>query len=494
MSDAIAALAALYSSHFNCDATDITPVAASGGYRAYYRVSGPAGTVIGTYGPDVDENRAFIYLARHFRDVGIDGIPEVFAVSDCENFYLQSDAGHTSVFELLAPIRSGGNCDESVVSTLAEAMKLLARVQFVGARNLDFSQCYPESAMTRRQVNYDLNYFKYLFLKPVLGDFNENRLQDELDRLADEICAMLPDCKTFMVRDFQSRNVMVGNDGRLTLIDFQGGRRGPVEYDVASFLWQARAALPRSIKSRLVEYYIRCASEVGAGVFDAAKFRSSLPSFVLFRVLQTLGAYGFRGLYERRPHFVASIPRGVENLMEIVDELNLSAAYPYIAELSAKLSQAYAVRTLSTFTSVPQIIAGQLTVCVSSFSFKKGVPPDLSGNGGGFVFDCRAVHNPGRYEEYRRLTGRDVPVIKFLEDNGEVFEFLNAAYSLVDASVRRYLQRNFSSLCVSFGCTGGQHRSVYCAEAMARHIVQLFPQARVVLWHREQGIIEEFNR
>ena len=493
MNETAERLSALYASHFGCGMpASAMPVAASGGNRAYYRLEGAAGRVIGTEGADLAENRAFIYLSRHFAERGL-AVPHVLAESADGHCYLQTDCGETSLFETLAPERQAGVFGEKAVGMLRQALRLLVEVQFRGAEGLDFSRCHPQEAMNQRMIAWDLNYFKYSFLKPALGDFDEDRLQDDLDSIAATVGEAAADAATFMVRDFQSRNLMVDSDGKLTLIDFQGGRRGPVEYDVASFLWQAKAAFPPELRSEMTDYYVELASRYESRGFSAARFRRRLPVFVLFRVLQTLGAYGFRGLWERRPHFIESIGPGVANLTGVLEEFNLSERYPYLAEIARRLAESYTVRTASAISSVPPAPAGVMTVTVASFSYKKGVPADLSGNGGGFVFDCRAVHNPGRYDRYKPLTGRDREVIDFLEENGEIFRFLDSAYKLVDASVDRYLSRGFTSLCASFGCTGGRHRSVYSAEAMARHLRERYPQIRVVLWHREQNIVEVYN-
>lgn len=493
MNETEARLAGLYALHFDgVSPAELTPVAASGGNREYYRLEGTAGNVIGTSGSDLAENRAFIYLSKHFAGKGL-LVPHVLAVSDCGRYYLQTDCGCSSLFDILADARTSGRFGEEDVHLLRAALDLLIDVQFEGASGIDFNRCYPQPAMNARMIAWDLNYFKYSFLKPALGDFDEALLQDDLDSIATAVGEAAVEADTFMVRDFQSRNLMVDDAGKLSLIDFQGGRRGPVEYDVASFLWQAKAAIPPSLRMQLVDWYVAHAERYALRGFSAERFRRRLPVFVLFRVLQTLGAYGFRGLYERRPHFIASIGPGVANLRGVISEFNLAKEYPYLAEIAEKLADCYAVRTASAISSVPPAPAGVLTVSVASFSYKKGVPADFSGNGGGFVFDCRAVHNPGRFDRYKPLTGRDAPVVNFLEENGEIFTFLESAYKLVDASVARYISRGFTSLCVSFGCTGGRHRSVYSAEAMTRHMHERFPQIRVVLWHREQDVLEIFN-
>lgn len=466
-------------------------IAGAGSNRIYFRVcSSEHGSVIATCGTDLAENRSFLYLARHFASLGLD-VPQVLAVSADEMTYLQSDLGDVSLFSAMAQSRQSGRFSVGDAALLRDSLAMLARVQFIGARNIDFNRCFPSPAMDDGMILSDLNYFKYCFLKTSGTEFDEARLASEFDRLYAVLAKRAATARQFMVRDFQSRNVMLA-EGMPFLIDFQGGRRGPVEYDVASFLWQAKANIPSELRKELVEYYISLVNAEFACEFDEAGFRDSLPYFVLFRMLQTLGAYGFRGLTEHKPHFISSIPLAVCNLASCLKDSGLDREFPYIASLVSGLEGSALVSQISVLNSVPAL-EGCLTVTVSSFSYKRGVPMDLSGNGGGFAFDCRAIHNPGRYDEYKPLTGRDVPVIQFIESNNEAADFLSAAAQMVDASVRRYSQRGFTSLSVAFGCTGGRHRSVYCAEHMAHHIADKFPAVRVVLWHREQGIMEIFN-
>ncbi|MCM1405815.1 MAG: phosphotransferase [[Clostridium] fimetarium] len=434
-------------------------------------------TVIGTEGDDAAENRTFRDLSQHFASKGLP-VPSVLAISPDSDCYLQSDLGDKSLFDAIADGRSSGYFSPEETALLSEAVRMLARIQIEGGRDMDFSICSPYEAMDRRMVDWDLNYFKYCFLKPALGEIDDARLQDEFDMIRERLLEGESSWHAFMARDFQSRNIMVTDEG-LKLIDFQGGRRGPLAYDLVSLLWQAKAKIPRDIRWSLIDVYINEANALGAGL-DPAEFRESVPMFALFRVMQTLGAYGFRGLVQGKQHFIESIPRGVANLVELVAEAPVSL--PYLKSVAAALAERFKC----------EIPAPGLTVTVGSFSYKKGYPADPSGNGGGFVFDCRAIHNPGRYEQYRRLTGMDEPVRRFLEEDGEVLTFLSHAEPLVGASVERYIKRGFTSLSVWFGCTGGQHRSVYCAEAMARFVNGKYG-ARVRLIHREQGVEKLFE-
>ncbi|WP_278366122.1 RapZ C-terminal domain-containing protein, partial [Phocaeicola barnesiae] len=329
----------------------------------------------------------------------------------------------------------------------------------------------------RRSILWDLNYFKYCFLKATGLEFQEDKLEDEFEHMAEIL--MRSASATFLYRDFQSRNVMI-KDGEPYFIDFQGGRKGPFYYDVASFLWQAKANLPDSLRMELVSHYIDALREYKP--VDETYFKSQLRHFVLFRTLQVLGAYGFRGYFEKKPHFIQSVPFAVENLRQLLkDDF---PEYPYLCEMLRNLTE------LKQFTDERK--KRQLTVKVMSFAYKKGIPEDPTGNGGGYVFDCRAVNNPGKYDRYKPYTGLDENVIRFLEEDGEITRFLEHVYALVDAHVQRYIERGFTNLSVCFGCTGGQHRSVYSAQHVAEHISRKFG-VKVQLIHREQNIEQIFE-
>ena len=465
----------LYRSVFSAEPQSCAALTGSASNRKYYRLSGEGGSCIGVVGTDMRENEAFLVIARHFRSKGIN-VPEVYAVSDDRMAYIQEDLGGVVLFDLLTQARKTGEGMSDVDALLCKTMAMLPKIQFEGAMGLDFSVCYPQPSFDRRMVMFDLNYFKYCFLKPSGLEFDEVALQDDFERLADDL--QQHDTDTFLYRDFNARNVMV-KDGEPYFVDFQGGRRGPVFYDVASFAWQARARFTDGQKDAMLSSYL---SEYAAySSMDEGAFRCSLRLFVLFRLLQVLGAYGFRGWVEHKANFVTSIPAAIA---ELKAWLTVPAEnYPYLIKVLGRLVELPRFRETRSEDGV-------LEVNVYSFSFKKGVPHDPSGNGGGYVFDCRSIHNPGRYEPYKKLTGRDGPVIKFLEDDGEIFGFLEHAYAIVDPHVETYIKRGFTSLMVSFGCTGGQHRSVYSAEHMAHHLAQKFPGIRVRLIHREQSITE----
>ena len=451
----------------------------SASHRRYYRLTGADGrTLIGVEGTDADENRAFLTIDRHFAAQGIH-VPKVVAVDGL--CYLQEDLGTTVLYDALAAGRASGNYGPDEVSLLRKTLAALPKIQVEGARGLDFSVCYPQPSFDGRMVDFDLNYFKCDFLKLVGVEFNEVFLQDDFDRLKADLLAEPSD--TFLYRDFNARNVMLV-DGEPYFIDFQGGRRGPVYYDVASFLWQARAKYPETLREELLQVYLDALRAYGP--VDETHFRERLRLFILFRMLQVLGCYGYRGLWEGNQAFSSSIPPA----LSIVQSLLPFNDYPYLSEVLAKLCGGDPEQSLIAEGSGNNTPSGErspLTVTVYSFSFKKGIPEDPSGNGGGYVFDCRSVHNPGKYERFKQLTGLDEPVIQFLEEDGEILRFLDHVYALVDAHVERFLERGFTHLQVSFGCTGGQHRSAYSAQHLAEHLAAKYP-VRVHLINRERGI------
>ena len=465
----------LYKNFTGNDATEIAEMPSSGSNRRYFRLKGEH-TLIGVVGTSVDENNAFIYMSAHFAQKGLP-VPKVLICSDDHIAYLQEDLGDTILYNAIEKGRLTRVFGEEEKRLLVKTIRKLPDIQFAGADGMDFSHCYPAPAFNSRSIMWDLNYFKYCFLKATGLEFLEDKLEDDFQRLTDVL--MRSSSATFMYRDFQSRNVMIKDD-EPWFIDFQGGRKGPVYYDVASFLWQAKANFPDSLRQELLKEYIDALRKYQP--VNEPYFHAQLHHFVLFRTLQVLGAYGFRGYFEKKPHFMQSVPFAIANLREL-----LKVPYPEYPYLSKVLTD---LVNLKQFTD--ELQKRTLTVRVMSFAYKKGIPNDPSGNGGGYVFDCRAVNNPGKYERYKPYTGLDQPVIKFLEDDGEIFHFLENAYELVDAHVKRFMERGFTNMMVCFGCTGGQHRSVYSAQKMAEHINSKF-NVKVELVHREQNIEQTFN-
>ena len=460
----------LYIAYVGCEPQAIEEMPASGSNRRYFRLLGNP-TLIGVSGESLEENRAFLYMAEHFKQKGLP-VPTIYARSENNMFYLQEDLGDTLLFNAIEKGRQTSIFSEEEKELLRKTMRLLPAIQFAGADGMDFSYCHPQAEFNSRSILWDLNYFKYCFLKATGLEFQEDRLEDDFQKMSDVL--LRSSSATFLYRDFQSRNVMV-KDGEPWLIDFQGGRKGPIYYDVASFLWQAKANYPDELRQELLNEYIQALRKYKP--VDEAYFHAQLRHFVLFRTMQVLGAYGFRGYFEKKPHFIQSVPYAIENLRQLLKEPY--PEYPYLTEV------------LKSLTELKQFADGlqkrKLTVKVMSFAYKKGIPEDTTGNGGGYVFDCRAVNNPGKYERYKPFTGLDEPVIKFLEEDGEITTFLEHVYALVDASVKRYIERGFTNLSVCFGCTGGQHRSVYSAQHLAEHLNQKFG-VQVNLVHREQNI------
>lgn len=469
-------LRTLFYSFTGSEPESCRPLSPSGSRRRYFRLSAEGKSLIGVIGTDADENHAFITIDRHFRTKGIN-VPEVLAVSEDGMAYLQEDLGDEILYNQMSEDRKAGKYTPEHQELLCKVMSMLPAIQHEGAEGLDFSVCYPDSEFNARMVDFDLNYFKYCYLKTSGVEFNEVLLQDDFDRMKEDLLA--ESGGTFMYRDFQARNVML-SAGEPWFIDFQGGRKGPALYDVASFVWQAKSAYPQELKEKLVDAYYVAAQKYQT--IDRQHFDERLRLYVLFRTLQVLGAYGFRGKVERKAHFLESIPYALKNLRELLAEPFVR--YPYLTEV---------LQALVREPEQPQE-DGLLEVHVMSFSFKKGLPEDCSGNGGGYIFDCRSVHNPGKYPYYRQFTGRDPEVQKFLEDDGEIFTFLDHAYALVDAHVARFVERGFNHMQVAFGCTGGQHRSAYSAQRMAEHLSGT-PGVRVHLTHRELGIdIPDFKK
>lgn len=461
----------------------ITPLPSSGGNRQYFRIIWDGGSCIAAVGTDLRENEAFFYLDRHFSHLGLP-VPEILAVSEDRTVYLQEDLGDTTLFDAVAAGRKSGSYSQEEKALLRTAIETLPAFQYTGASGMDFSQCGPVRYFDRTSVMFDLNYFKYCFLKPSGLEFDEMELEEDFRRLCDRLLACCSE--NFQYRDFQGRNIMITPEGGMKFIDFQGGRMGPVHYDLASFVWQAKARYSPQLKEELTEAYLEAQSHYA--VVRRKDFLTDLRQFVLFRTLQVLGAYGFRGMFERKPHFLESIPYAMDNLQELFAS-GTFPEYPCLCRILEELIPLYGHRQPRQ--------DGRLLVRIFSFSYKKGIPEDCSGNGGGYVFDCRGIPNPGRMPEYRGMTGLDAPVIDFLKGYPETEEFARHTAALADMHVDNYLERGFTDLMFSFGCTGGRHRSVYFAERLADHLEEKYGsigKLHAVLIHREQNLEREVIR
>lgn len=469
----------------------------AGSNRQYIRLTAPNHTTaIGVIGSSTEENSCFVFLSRHFYELGLP-VPQVYAFSKDKTCYIQEDLGTVSLYDLLAGARKQDSAyPPHIQSILGKTIRSLAHIQIEGSRDLDFSHCLTPQQFDKQAVMFDLNYFKYNFLKTTDLPFDEVKLEHDLQQLSDDLTDHVAEEHYFLYRDFQARNVMLEKKtGSPRFIDFQGGRKGPLQYDVASFLWQASARYSQELRNTLIREYL---DEVRLLIpdIDEGLFRHRLSLFVLVRILQVLGAYGLRGYVERKKYFLDNIPLAIENLQLLLAE-GTAAPYHYLNDTLQRMVNLPRFKDISSRDASPTLSQydgrGDLVVRIYSFSYKKGIPEDPTGNGGGYVFDCRSTHNPGRYEQYKHLTGLDAPVIKFLEDDGEITTFLNAVYQLSDKHVKRYIERGFTSLMFCFGCTGGQHRSVYSAQHLAEHLHNKFG-VEVILYHREQGIQQHWNK
>ena len=473
---------------------------ANGSNRKYVRIWGGDKCCIAALNDDVRENEAFVYFSHKMRERGI-RVPQVYVVSDDRCCYLQEDLGDTTLYNYLyAKRQQGAGFDGEAVMLYKQALSDLVDIQ-TRCRDLDFAYSYPRSDFDRQALQWDFNYFKYYFLKLIYIPFDEQLLEDDFNSFINYL--LDGDCSSFMYRDFQTRNIMIIENSKLKIenslphninsqfsilnsqlyyIDYQGARRGAPQYDAASLLYSSKAEIPEAIRQELLRHYVDGMQCVVKDI-DPQTFTRRFYAYVLARIMQAMGAYGYRGLYERKQNFIDSIPPAVANLRTVLENHWPDVELPHLRKvLEAVVYGPYAAGLMRTTIGVP---SDKLTVTVGSFSYKKGLPTDPTGNGGGFVFDCRALPNPGRYPEYRNVTGKDASVKAFLAKESSVQRFIDNACQLVSQSVEKYIERKFTSLQVYFGCTGGQHRSVYCAEEMARRLRETF-DCHVVLHHREQ--------
>src|SRR6187431_3449302 len=455
----------LYKNWRGKDAASIDVLPRSGSERRYFRIHEPdSSTIIGTYGANIKENETFFYFSENFFGKQLP-VANILAISDDRMFYLQEDFGDISLIDRL---ETEGYTDE-IYGLFQKSLQILAKLHVKGDKKLDYDRCLTNTEFGRQAIMADLLYFKYYFLDALRKPYDKQKLIDDFEALSNYLTHT--EYKYFMFRDFQSRNIMVKKDNSIHFIDYQGGMKGAPQYDVASMLWQARANLPDHWKYDLLEDYIDAFENIINQSVNRNIFHNQYNGYVLIRLLQVLGTYGFRGLFERKAQFLTSIPLALRNLKEFFDNQSLGISVP---EFSKVLRICLADEIIEKFTPVQAHEKTPLVVKIKSFSYRNGVPPDNSGNGGGFVFDCRGLLNPGRIEYFKTLTGRDKTVKDYLEQQTKMPEFLNSIFDVVDISVEDYIKRNFESLSVSFGCTGGQHRSVYAADALARHLKNKF--------------------
>jgi aminoglycoside/choline kinase family phosphotransferase len=472
MQQVIESIQALYQRWKGKKPVSIDVLPQSGSERRYFRLHGKSNSVIGTYGANVKENESFIYFSNHFKEKKL-AVPEILAVSDDRMYYLQEDFGDTSLLNRLESEGFG----EPVYDLFKKSLIELANLQVRGDENLDYDRCLTNKEFGKQAIMADLLYFKYYFLDALRKPYDKQQLIDDFEALSNYLTHT--EYKYFMFRDFQSRNIMLKKDDSVHFIDYQGGMKGAPQYDVASMLWQARANLPEIWKHKLLDDYMDAFEQIIGQQIDKNIFRSQYNGYVLIRLLQVLGAYGFRGLFERKAQFLTSIPLALRNLKEFFQNQSLGISVP---EFRKVLDLCVADEIIQQFTPTQATADTPLVVRINSFSYRGKLPEDNSGNGGGFVFDCRGILNPGRIEEYKTMHGRDKSVQDFLEQQTKMLEFLNSVFDIVDITVEDYIKRGFESLMISFGCTGGQHRSVYAADALARHLRNKF-KVKIELSH-----------
>jgi aminoglycoside/choline kinase family phosphotransferase len=467
----INSLRLLFREYTGQDVSSFKMLPQSGSYREYARLRSETFSVIGTFNSDVRENNAFLSFSVHFRKCGLP-VPEIYCISDDKTLYLQEDLGSVTLFDFIGSVRLTEGFSRTITDVYKRVLSLLPDIQVTAGKELDYSVCYPRSAFDKQSMMWDLSYFKYYFLKLARIPFDEQLLEDDFEKFTAYLLSA--DSNYFMYRDFQSRNVMLRGDD-VFFIDYQGGRKGPLQYDLASLLYDGKADIPASAREELFEYYLDALEKIIP--VDRYEFMRFFRGFVLIRIMQAMGAYGFRGFYEKKTHFLKSIPFALDNLESLLKKVDFPIELPELVKVLHSVAHSSFLRSIGRKEHT-------LTVSITSFSYKKGMPEDPSGNGGGFVFDCRAIHNPGKYQEFKRLTGKDAEVAQFLEDKSEMPDFIQGVTVIIELSVKKYIERAFNHLAIGFGCTGGQHRSVYAAEKIASWLEQNYP-VNVVLVHRE---------
>jgi len=471
----------LFERHFHSPVVRAEPLQGQlgGSGRKIIRLTSGTISAIGILYDVREENVAFLEFSRHFRRHGLP-VPEVYAEDLNHGAYLEEDLGGATLFEFLSEHRDGAAIAPEAVAAYRKVVAVLPRFQVEAGRDLNYKVCYPRASFDRQSIAWDLNYFKYYFLRLAGIAFNEQALERDFSRLTKFLLSASRDY--FLYRDFQSRNIMM-REGEPFFLDYQGGRKGALQYDIASLLYDAKADLPPDLRQQLLDLYLD--SLANFLDLDRARFMEFYYAYVYVRIMQAMGAYGFRGFYERKEHFLQSVPYALKNLRWLLHNVELPIAMPTLMECFKSVVASDKLRSLTS----EAVKTEKLTVRIFSFSFHRGLPQDDSGNGGGFVFDGRSLPNPGREERFKTLTGKDAAVADYLNQQESVHQFLADATSLVDASVSAYQKRGFRHLMVSFGCTGGQHRSVYLAEQLAKHLRDKSGTndgVEVVVRHREQ--------
>lgn len=463
----------LAENYYHKPCTDVEKIPQSGSARSYHRFNFEGKpSLIGVMNVDVKENEAFFSFTQTFLNQNI-RVPKILYIDPSRKYYLLQDLGNETLFSYLNLHRLPNQLSDKTLNYYKKVLKQLPLIQLAGEKGINFSVCYPRDAFDQQSMLWDLNYFKYYFLKLAHIPFDEQLLENDFQTLIDFLSQA--DAHYFMFRDFQSRNIMLFEEEPY-FIDYQGGRKGALQYDLASLLYDGKANLPQRIREQLFDYYLDQLSQYM--VVDRVQFSQFFKGFVLIRIMQAMGAYGYRGYYEKKSLFLQSIPYAVKNIQFLIKDLQLPIKIPHLLAVLEHITQ-------TDFEICSAFPEDQLTLSIRSFSYKKGIPEDPSGNGGGFVFDCRALPNPGRYPEYKMLTGKDPEVIHYLSHYEEVTQFKKHVFQIVKGSVENYLVRKFNHLMVNFGCTGGQHRSVFFAESLAQQIQNQFPHIHIILKHTQ---------
>jgi len=452
-------------------------------YREYYRISFKGNTVIGVFNEDLKENEAFISFSKTFNELNLN-VPKILYTDLPNHVYLLNDLGDTTLYSIIHLKKHNYASSPELVDLYKNSLEKLQRFQIIADKKIDYKYCYPRAKFDRQSILWDFNYFKYDFLKLGRIGFDEQLLENDFQKFSEFVASVNSDY--FLYRDFQSRNIMVKDDD-IYFIDYQGGRKGALQYDVASLLYDAKAEIPISLREELLNHYLdKLESSYNISRFE---FMKSYYAFVLIRIMQAMGAYGFRGLFEKKVHLIKSIIPATKNLKYLLENNKIDFDIPHLHRVFKNLINSNEFKMFED-RDLPN---DNLSVTITSFSYKREIPIDLADNGGGYVFDCRGLNNPGRYLDFKLLNGRDAEVISFLKENSDVDVYLSNTFQLVDSTIETYLERGFKNLMINFGCTGGQHRSVYCADKMFEYIKNKY-DINVFLSHIEQGIKKEVIR
>lgn len=461
----------LFKKTFKEDIENFLPLKGDASSRRLFRIQSKRRSVVGVIGSDKLENIAFLEFSRHFKKEKMP-VPEIYTQDLSKNIYLEEDLGDITLFDFLIQNKTSDDFPQNAFQYYKKAIDYLPKFQMLSGKTLNYKFCYPRQSFDKQSIMWDMNYFKYYFLRLAKIQFNEQKLEDDFNKFADFL--LEADRNYFLYRDFQSRNIML-RDNQVWFIDYQGGRKGALQYDIASLLYDAKADVPPKLRNELLKYYLEAANSISK--IDKTNFMYYYYGYVFIRIMQAFGAYGLRGFYERKTHFLESVPYAIRNIEDLLQKTDLPVKLPELMQIFKKIISSSYLRQFGE-------IKLKLTVRIQSFSYRKGIPHDEKGHGGGYVFDCRNLPNPGKFQKYSSMNGNHPEVIAFFEKEPRVKEFMESVFQLIDKTIENYQSRNFTDLMVSFGCTGGLHRSVYCAELLAKHIQEKY-KVNVEILHKE---------